>query len=65
MADDLTDDQKAALAAQEAERKKAVRQEAKDLMKEALKEFAAENKPKARTNQPEKKGIFATLFGEY
>jgi hypothetical protein len=65
MADDLTDEQKAALAAQEAERKKAVRQEAKDLMKEALSEFAAENKPKLRTNPPAKKGIMATLFGEY
>lgn len=65
MGDELTDEQKAALAAQEAEKKKAARAEAKELLKEALKEFAAENKPKARTTQPERKGIMATLFGEY
>jgi recombinational DNA repair protein (RecF pathway) len=59
---DLTDDEKAALAEEAKAKKAAAKAEAKSIMKEALKEFADENKPKQRTTQPER-SILQTLFG--
>lgn len=56
---ELTDEEKAAQVAAKA----AAKEEAKSLIKEALSEFAKDNSPKARTDQPKATWV-QQLFGQ-